>query len=59
MGRLTINLNVNIHFFYLTHYHTILTLTPLEKRAFVNIVFKGENTGNQDFLLFLQCFLFF
>ena len=34
-------------------------LTPLKKKAFENIVGKGENAGNQHFLLFPQCFLFF
>ena len=34
-------------------------LTPLEKKACENIVGKGENTGNQYFLLFLQCFQLF
>ena len=34
-------------------------LTPLEKKAFENIVGKGENTGNQHFLLFQQCFQLF
>ena len=29
------------------------------KNPFENIAEKGENAGNQDFLLFLQCFLFF
>ena len=29
----------------------------LEKRAFENIVGKGENAGNQHFLLFPHCFL--
>ena len=44
----------------LTVYHTILTFTNLEKRAFEkNIVGKGENAGNQHFLLFPQCFLAF
>ena len=32
-------------------------LTPLEKKAFENIVEKGENAGDQHFLLFPQCFL--
>ena len=27
-----------------------------DKKAFENIVGKGENAGNQHFLLFLQCF---
>ena len=29
----------------------------LGKRPFINIVGKGENTDNQDFLLFKQCLL--
>ena len=32
-------------------------LTTLTKRPFENIVGKGENAGNQHFLLFPQCFL--
>ena len=43
--------------------HTILSFTPesqvfttLEKKASENIVGKGENAGNQHFLLFQQCF---
>ena len=32
-------------------------LTPMEKKPFENIVRKGENAGNQHFLLFSQCFL--
>ena len=32
-------------------------LTTLIKKAFKNIVEKGENAGNQHFLLFPQCFL--
>ena len=31
----------------------------LEKKALESIVEKGENTGNQHFLLFPQCFLLF
>ena len=31
-------------------------LTPMEKKAFENIMGKGENAGNQHFLLFPQCF---
>ena len=31
----------------------------LKKMTFENIVKKGENAGNQHFLLFPQCFLFF
>ena len=32
---------------------------PVVKKAFENIVGKGENAGNQHFLLFPQCFLLF
>ena len=32
-------------------------LTTLMEKAFGNIVGKGENAGNQHFLLFLQCFM--
>ena len=32
---------------------------PLKKMAFENIMGKGENAGNQHFLLFPQCFLLF
>ena len=38
-------------------YHTITTITTLKKQAFENIVEKGENAGNQHFLLFPQSFL--
>ena len=31
----------------------------LRKKPFENIVGKGENAGNQHFLLFPQCFLSF
>ena len=43
----------------LTLYHTIptFTLTTLWKKPFENIVGKGENAGNQHFLLFPQYFL--
>ena len=34
-------------------------LTTLRKKPFENIVGKGENAGNQHFLLFPQCFLSF
>ena len=34
-------------------------LTPLEKKAFENIVGKEENAGNQHFCLFSQYFLLF
>ena len=32
-------------------------LTTLKQRAFENILGKGENAGNHNFLLFPQCFL--
>ena len=32
-------------------------LTTLKKKPFENDVGKGENAGNQHFLLFPQCFL--
>ena len=32
-------------------------LKHMEKRSFENIAGKGENAGNQHFLLFPQCFL--
>ena len=42
---------------WLRLYHAIPTLTiPIEK-PFENMVRKGENTGNQHFLLFSPCFL--
>ena len=31
----------------------------MEKKAFENVVGKGENAGNQHFLLFPQCLLLF
>ena len=34
-------------------------LPRLEKKSFQNIAGKGENTGNQHFLLFPQCFLLY
>ena len=34
-------------------------LTTLYKKPFENIVGKGENAGNQHFLLFPKCFLLF
>ena len=34
-------------------------LTTLKKRAFENILGKGENASKQHFLLFPQCFLTF
>ena len=41
----------------LTLYYTVLTFNDIEKEAFENIVGKGENAGNQHFLLFPQCIL--
>ena len=38
-------------------YHTILTVNTMDKKPFENIEGKGENGGNQHFLLFPQCFL--
>ena len=32
-------------------------LTTLRRKAFENILGKGESAGNQHFLLFPQCFL--
>ena len=37
-------------------YHTIWTFTILGKKPFENNMGKGENDGNQHFLLFPQCF---
>ena len=36
-----------------------MVLSILVKQPFENIVGKGENAGNQHFLLFLQCFLLY
>ena len=42
----------------ITIHHTILTFDRLEKEAFLKTLCeKGENAGNQHFLLFPQCFL--
>ena len=44
----------------LTLYHTIPTFNDLEEEDFLqNILGKGENAGNQHFLLFPQYFLTF
>ena len=32
-------------------------LTTLRKKSFENTVGKGENNGNEHFLLFPQCFI--
>ena len=39
----------------LTFNYTILTFMTLGKKAFENVVRKGENAGNQHFFLFPQC----
>ena len=39
--------------------HTIPTLNDLGQKAFENIVGKGENAGNQHFLLLPRCFLLY
>ena len=41
----------------LTHSQTVPTLYDPVKEAFRKMVRKGENAGNQHFLLFPQCFL--
>ena len=47
-----------------TLYYTIPTyngpekITALRKKVFENILGKGENIGNQHFLLFTKCFPF-
>ena len=41
----------------LTLYHKSLRLKTLKGSLLKNIVGKGENAGNQHFLLFPQCFL--
>ena len=38
-------------------YPNMILLTTLKKKPFENIARKGENAGNQHFLLFPQCFL--
>ena len=43
----------------LSYNRSITSLTNLRKKPFENIVRKGENAGNQHFLLFPQCFLLF
>ena len=45
-----------LQFVELTLYQTIPTFKDPKKRPFENIVGKGENAGNQQFLLFTQCF---
>ena len=48
---------MGVLFCELTLYRTIPTYNNPEKESFENIVGKGENAGNQHFLLFPQCFL--
>ena len=43
----------------LTLYHTILSFDKPGRLDFKNILGKGENAGNQCFLLFPQCFIHF
>ena len=38
-------------------YHTVPTVNDPRKKPLENTVGKGENAGNQHFLLFQQCFL--
>ena len=40
-------------------YHTIPSFKDPKKEAFGHIVRKGENAGNQHFLLFPHCFLLY
>ena len=42
---------------YLCLYTQSGLLTTIKKKLFENTVGKGENAGNQHFLLFPQCFL--
>ena len=43
----------------LTHSHTMTPFACLGKKPFQNTVGKGENAGNQHFLLLPQCFLLY
>ena len=40
----------------LVTYHTIQSFNNPEKQTYENIVGKGENAGDQHFLLFPRCF---
>ena len=42
---------------FLTLYHTIPSYNNPWKKPFEIIIGKGENAGNQHFLLIPQCFL--
>ena len=44
---------------YIKLFTTQSRLLTLKKKPFENIVGKGENAGNQDFLLFPRCCLLF
>ena len=50
-----------LYFQYITLflYHTILTFNNPKEESFGNTVGKGENAGNQHFLLFPRCFLLY
>ena len=48
-----------LYIFLYTLLHKFRLVMTLKKKAFENIVRKGENAGNQHFLLFPQCFLSF
>ena len=37
--------------------HKMTTSDAFEENLYENIVGKGENVGNQHFLIFLRCFL--
>ena len=50
------DLSIRGHKNELTLYHTIPTFNDPEEEGFENIAGKGENAGNQHFLLFPQCF---
>ena len=45
-------LSLNSHSCRITLYHTIPTFNDLKKNPLENIMGKGENAGNQHFLLF-------
>ena len=58
-----VKLQENFHITFsnniLLHYHTVLRFNYFDEERFENNVGKGENAGNQHFLLFLHVFLFF
>ena len=55
-NRKHLQMNLYIHVIQLFTTQSRL-LTTLKRKAYENIVGKGENAGNQHFLLFPQCFL--